>query len=374
MKIGILTQPLQSNYGGIIQAYALQTILESMGHEVVILNRIKLEKDNTSLNLKRRCLENTKKNIKKIISCPQEKSLVTYCVCKKIEPFVNKYLHKTSDLSTTQELKRFAQQSDIEAFVVGSDQVWRPDYSPCITNYFLDFTEGWNVKRIAYAASFGVDYWEFSEEETKKCSRLVQMFDAVSVREISGVTLAKRYINISATHVLDPTLLLKQIDYVKLIENERTVHPKGNVFCYILDCNPVKKKKIEETCKEKGLKSYYCNAKKYFFAPNIELGTKPSVTYWLQCFRDAKYVIVDSFHGTVFSIIFNKPFVAIGNKERGLSRFESLLSIFGLEDRLIANYEQIEEILYKPIDWEKVNNLHNINREESIRFLLNSLS
>lgn len=373
MKIGILTQPLQFNYGGLVQAFALQTILEQMGHDVEVLNRVAIE-NSTPTTLKERTFYLIKWIIKKFISCPDDKSIISFLVSRKIDKFITKYIHKSPDLSSTEQLRSYSLDKQFDSFIVGSDQVWRKAYSPCIYNYFLDFTEGWNVKRIAYAASFGNENWDYSINDTCKCSDLISAFDAISVREKSGVAMVNEYLKASAKHVLDPTMLLNKSDYINLVVDENENHPDGEVFCYILDMNKNKKTLIQKACDKLGKKSYYCNSKRYFFAPDIELGTKPSVKYWLMCFENAKYTIVDSFHGVVFSIIFNKPFVAIGNDARGLSRFKSLLSLFSLEDRLIDNYNDISMIIEKPINWEKVNHIHCLLRKESLAFLEESLS
>ena len=102
--------------------------------------------------------------------------------------------------------------------VIGSDQTWRPSISADIYNFFLDFLQDENqIKKIAYATSFGTDQWEFSEEQEKRCKQLVKQFDAVSVREESGISLCQQFLDVDAEHVLDPTLLLKQEDYLKIV-------------------------------------------------------------------------------------------------------------------------------------------------------------
>ena len=103
------------------------------------------------------------------------------------------------------------EQFHFDAFVVGSDQVWRPRYNAYIPNLFLDFTEGMSVKRIAYAASFGTDQWEFSAEQTTISSFLAKKFDIVSVREASGIQLCKQNLGVDAIQVLDPSLLLRRV-------------------------------------------------------------------------------------------------------------------------------------------------------------------
>ena len=212
MKIGILTQPLYMNYGGLLQAYALQTILKNEGHEVWIIQRIHaynyswlyqqmswlkfLLKQIASIIAGKKTLKQAKKDT-------ADSRLYTMAfTCKYISP-------RSRLLSTDEALKNFVSKMDFDAFVVGSDQVWRPKYSPNIYNYFLDFAENLKVKRVAYAASFGTSDWEFSEEETQKCRSLIQKFDLVSVRENDGVILCSEYLDRNdAKWVLDPTMLL----------------------------------------------------------------------------------------------------------------------------------------------------------------------
>lgn len=106
-----------------------------------------------------------------------------------------------------------------DAFVVGSDQIWRPHFFPHIEEAFLSFARGWDVKRVAYAPSFGTDTWEYSAAQTARCARLLKDFDAVSVREQSGVALCRRHLGVSARHVPDPTMLLPASDYSAIIDD-----------------------------------------------------------------------------------------------------------------------------------------------------------
>ena len=129
-------------------------------------------------------------------------------------------------------------EKDFDAIIVGSDQVWRTCYNPQIENAFLDFAKEWkHVRRIAYAPSFGIDEWEYSEEQTQKCRQLVQKFDAVSVREVSGVKLCREYLGVEAKHVLDPTMLLDKEDYLYLISRAEVVRHSNTLLQYVLDKN-----------------------------------------------------------------------------------------------------------------------------------------
>ena len=274
-----------------------------------------------------------------------------------------------------------AKEGNYDAYVVGSDQCWRPRYNEFLTSMFLDFAKEEKPNRIAYAASFGTDQWEFTQEETLICSPLAQKFDFVSVREDSGVNLCKDHLGVAAIHVLDPTLLLTKEDYILLIEAEKEPKAQGTLFNYILDPDTVKSAFINRVAKERGLKSFQvlpkCQAEtrtKDDIKNRIEDCVFPGVTTWLRAFMDAEMTIVDSFHGMVFSIIFNKPFWVIGNANRGMSRFTSLLKVFHLEDRLLDANHLKDVDINRPIDWSSVNAILEQKRNECINLLLTELS
>ena len=350
MRIGILTLPLHTNYGGILQAYALQTVLERMGHEVKVINKI----FNYNLPLWKQPFVYTKRILKNLkgdkfpIFYEQQVIKEIPIIRRYTNEFIGKYIH-THDVKRYSDLK----ENDFDAFVVGSDQVWRPKYFAKIEDAYLQFTKDWNIKRIAYAVSFGTDEWEYSSKQTANCKNLVKKFDAVSVREDSGVDLCKRYLDIDSEHLLDPTMLLKKEDYIRLFENSNTPASPGTLMCYILDETPEIELLINKIARERGLIPFRASSKvENNRAPLVER-IQPSVEQWLRGFYDAKFIVTDSFHACVFSILFNKPFIAIGNKGRGLSRFISLLSRFSLEDRLLLNLSN--EYHLNEIDWYQIN-------------------
>ena len=255
------------------------------------------------------------------------------------QPFIDKYIHRKV-VNSPEEL----QESDFDAIVVGSDQVWRPKYYGKIENAYLGFAKGWNIKRIAYAASFGTDDWEYTDEQTKECGELLKKFDAISVREASGVTLCKEHFGVEVQHVIDPTMLLYKEDYIRLIEAANTPKAKGTLLNYILDETPGKKELIEQIAKDKSLVPFRVNSRVEDHKALLKERIQPPVEQWLRGFYDAEFVVTDSFHACVFSILFGKPFVVIGNKKRGMARFESLLKMFGLEDRLVSCSEDYNHI------------------------------
>lgn len=340
MKIGILTLPLHTNYGGILQAYALQTVLERMGHEVCLIEKRRVP---LKLPLWKAPLSYGKRIIKNLTGHPfpifyeQKINRERPIVRQNTDKFINKYIKRriVNDYSDIKE-------TDFDAIVVGSDQIWRPKYFHDIEHAFLDFTEGWNIRRIAYAASFGTDEWEYTPEQTERCRELIKNFDAVSVREISGVDLCRKYLGVDAAHVLDPTMLLTKEDYIQLFENAKTPQSNGTLLCYILDETQVTTDLINKIAKAKNLVPFKVNSKVENKTAPLKDRVQPPVEQWLRGFFDAEFIITDSFHACIFSILFNKQFVVIGNIDRGLSRIKSLLSIFSLENQLITACKSLE--------------------------------
>lgn len=377
MKIGILTQPLRNNYGGLLQNYALQTVLKRLGHEATTIDwdgRFTLKERLWRIRIQLMHLINKSSNIKlKYIPTKKEDLYISV----NTNRFVEKYINHTLAAYTQSSLQRNALKLNAQAFVVGSDQVWRPGYNSFQYAMFLDFTQDLNIRRIAYAASFGTSKWGFGKEETERIKQLVNKFDVVTVRERSGVDLCKKYMEIDSFHVLDPTMLLNRDDYEKLVFEENEPESKGTLFHYILDPNAEKTKFIEDVSKRKGLNPFTVmpkyqaeNRTKESVKHHIDDCVFPSVTSWLRSFMDAKMVIVDSFHGAVFSIIFNKPFWVIGNKGRGNARFESLLSLFNLNNRFVDDPGSIDIDIDSSIDWDAVNAIRIKEIEKSL-YLLN---
>lgn len=344
MRIGILTLPLNTNYGGILQAYALQTVLERMGHEVHVIEK---KRHLLSIPIQKMPFCYGKRIVKNIIGrkfpifYEQKYNREQPIIRQNTDKFIKKYIHiaEYDDFSDIKE-------SEYDAIVVGSDQVWRPKYFGLnqIENAYLKFAEGWNIKRIAYAASFGTDEWEYTPKQTEECGRLLRMFDVVSVREDSAVNLCKKHFGVEAQHVLDPTMLLVKEDYIKLFEAADTPKSNGNLLCYILDETEEKKALIKHIAAEKGLIPF--NVKSISDDINSPLYERiqPPLEQWLRGFYDADFVITDSFHACVFSIIFNKPFIVYGNINRGLSRFISLLNMFGLTERIVNNQTDLKRL------------------------------
>lgn len=375
MKIGILTQPLHNNYGGILQAFALQTTLQRLGHEPWILQR------EFNYNELRFWWHYNAGNVARALL---GKPLPPFTWEKYKHPespfthaFINEHINpRTPYLLTTRSLREECSRLALDAYVVGSDQVWRPMYSPRIEDYFLGFlAPDDDALRIAYSASFGTDDWEYSLGQAARCAALLQRFSAVSVRERGGISLCGRLGRKDAIQTLDPTLLLSPADYEALAAG--AAPSPGRLFCYVLDRSASKKELIRNTSAQTGLPAFEVMpaiaAERRKKSPDI---VYPSPAQWLRAFMDAEAVITDSFHGTVFSILFHRPFVALGNTARGQARFTSLLALFGLEHRLLpatTSAQQISAALREPVDWDSTDRRLNQMREVSIQFLTKSL-
>ena len=358
MRIAILTLPLHVNFGGILQCYALQTVLERMGHEVSVLNT-----DFVNVDYKTRIGLFIKRLVKTCIG--KESKFYGWKTEREItqkytQAFIRKHIHllNVQDLSLLKE-------HDFDAIVVGSDQIWRPMYYQPIANAYLKFAKDWtSIKRIAYATSFGTDQWEYTQEETQECASLVKLFDAVSVRESSAVDLCRKYLEVEAVQVLDPTLLLSKEDYLKLIDQSKLKKNEG-VFAYFLDVTSSKMDLANRIAKERGLKLYqFNNPNVDCLSLHFEKRIQQPIEEWIAGFRDASFVVTDSFHGCVFSIIFNKPFVVIGNEERGIARLKSLLSMLDFDYSVASNIHQLQKI-----EWNKTKLILDKYRQISLSFL-----
>lgn len=279
------------------------------------------------------------------------------------DKFIHKYIHQYTKKLWTDKIA-----SHFDAIVVGSDQVWRPLYSQPIEEAFLSFLGDAKIKRISYAASFGVDNCEYTKEQIDVCSSLLKKFDVVSVRESSGIKLCQECFDVKAVQMLDPTLLLSADDYRALIKKGKTEPAKGNMLVYMLDRTKEKEDLVECIASEKGLTPFWINSETADENLPIEQRIKMPVEQWLRSFDDVEFVLTDSFHGCVFSIIFGKQFLAVGNKDRGLSRFNSLLETFSLNDRLILSPDEYKGNM-KIIDYAQLQSKLHILQKQSISFI-----
>lgn len=365
MRIGILTQALHGNYGGILQNFALQRILCDMGHSAVTIDRHIYRSESVLKNVIKKILRLTKPCYDSSMLTLSERRIIN---SNQME-FVNKHIERIGPIFSQTEFDKTVNDEKFDAFIVGSDQCWRPCYSANIANYFLDFAAEKDVKRIAYAASFGVDVWEYTDEQTRLAAKLAKEMDAVSVREASGQSLCKKYLGVDASWVLDPTLLLGKSGFQQFVNPEAS--SEGFITEYLLEDSEETAALREEAKKQLGLTVCKDNNKSKVFKRLTPLSRYKniSVEEWITNIACAKFVITDSFHGAVFALMFNVPFVVRLNEVRGNARIESLLRDFKLENCICKS----SDFRIPEIDWDYVNVHLKQRRAESMEFLVNAL-
>lgn len=373
MKIGIITQPLHTNYGGLLQAFALQVVLKRMGHNVLTVD---WAHDNSYIRWILACC---KALIHRLMLHPAQFPLLPFKV-KYMRRFTDMFI--TSYIAITRSMHRISgkklERYGFDAYIVGSDQVWRLAYNAHIEWMYLSFIKDKSLKRVAYAASFGIDYWDYPQKVTQTCAGLAQRFDCISVREKAAIRLVNDNLGVSAQWVLDPTLLLNADDYEQVLTLPE-VKPNNSIAVYMLDMNNEKRELLEALRLRLRCNIYIIGNPN---AQNRDLGYKerqfPAVEDWLNGIRQSNYVVTDSFHGTVFSVIFHKSFVCLGNKDRGNSRFSSILEMAGLESRILDSStdllpDAIANLLCEPIDWLEVDMRKRAMQNISYTFLATNL-
>ena len=350
MKIGIYTLKFHTNYGGILQAYALQCVLRKNGHDVVFLQ---------------------KKKTGNIRSFLMDVCQPLYIQIGYLLPFLweaQKAYRERAFLTFIKNNFSFINIEDVkngnipnlDCIVVGSDQVWRPWNKSKETDFsfFLDFAKDLTgIRRVGYSISFGQDKWGYKLNDTEKIKKLVEKFDMLSVREEDGVRICKDYLGVNAVQLIDPTLLLKKEDYVAVIKDCSI--EKHAFVSYILDEDKEKNNVIIS------LEKIYGNV----FKANAHTMPLPSIEKWISSFLGAERIITDSFHGTIFSINFNIPFVVLQNGKRGNSRLLSVLKKFNLSERLVETPIQAIDVFRTEINWNYVNSILQQERTSAMYFL-----
>jgi polysaccharide pyruvyl transferase WcaK-like protein len=356
-KIGLITLPFNGNYGGLIQAACLYKYLSDEGHEV----RLLAYRNPSAGSRAKRFLRQALRYIPLQNFRGQRKTRLFEIYAKEIIP------HQTETCETFDQLRSVCNKEGFDAIIVGSDQVWRWDFIKEREDiFFLDFLRDLRAKRIAYGASFGIPKVP-SAHKAGRISEMLKRFDAISVREKSGVEICERLGRTDSKWVLDPTLLVPQSFYEDLSHENTTSDPE-HVFFYILDRSLAKDKVINAVniLKKSRTRSKY-----------ISLSSHSSIRDWVIGFRRAKFVVTDSYHGAIMSIIFQKPFIVIVNDERGGDRFNSLLEDLGLSHRSInpqdVNLENIQKLYREPVNYEEAQKRVTLRQAESKVFLQQAL-
>ncbi len=370
MKTAIITLPLHTNYGGLLQTYALRSALESLGHEVDVLDLKDKMPAPEGLRAPFVYLNRALKGVEVFRERRYKRELPV--LSANTSRFTDEYIRPRVIGSYSDVGK-----NEYDAFVVGSDQVWRPLYFHPIEDAFLAFTRGWDVKRVAYAASFGTDNLEYEYMELEECSRLLASFDGVSVREDSGVVHCAEWFDYEgAEHVLDPVMLMPASVYMDMASSADGHPASGRIVTYVLDRSDEKSHVVEFMKKVSGMEVHDVSVHPYLNdRPAVER-VVPPIEEWLSAFADADFVVTDSFHGCVLAILFHKRFIAVGNNRRGMARLSSLMNMFGLDSRLVQGIDPEDdgEFFLSEPDWDVIDEILAGKRDLSFDFLKNALT
>lgn len=358
-RVGILTFHFaDNNYGALLQTYATYVQLKRMGLKPMVINFLPNNLDDP--------LKSRAASIDNLMNGKAE-----------FERFQKRFLSRTEVVNSFDDCKRLNRLFDF--FLVGGDQVWRPSIArENLNRYFLDFTYP-DKKRIAYAASFGSDVWEGGQRDKGEFIKLLADFDAISVREDSGVDICRRDFLVDAVHVLDPTLLLSEKDYsVVELDEGAVVEDKEHKKVVYHFSNDIEGKGVlsahvrsvvhhqyEENWRVYNLYGKHVN----FFTRKIFKLTKPGA--WLSAIKSSDLVITDSYHCMLFSLIYKRDFICFINRSKGAARIESMLRYLDLEDR-IAHTDNIN-INLPQIDYNLVDAKLEKMREKSLNFLEQNL-
>lgn len=368
MKVGIITILKVNNYGAELQAYATQAAIKKLGVEAEIIDYLFYKHP---------------KHIKTTLSRPlfnfsSKKRLAEYLfpIISKIKEWGSKdtklkrsRFEKFHEINTAQSRTfckledLYSECPDYDVFIVGSDQVWNPGIYSSLKPYFLDFAPA-GKRKVAYASSFGIGKLPENIKDTYR--KYLSTFDAIGVREKSGVNIIND-LGLKAENVLDPTLLLNGYDWRKVSTRYEGL-PERYIVVYELASSPYLRKVATDVSKSLGLPIVrICGSTKTDDKNSININDAGPAEF-LSIIQNAQFVVTDSFHGTAFSVNFEKPFFTITpNRKDNNSRQADLLALLGIENRILRENDPIPSNI--SLDFSNVNMRLEDERVKSINFL-----
>lgn len=353
----VTTDPLRNpNYGGILQAWALCEALKKLGYDPWIY-------DKRSTTLWRAWYSVVRFGCR---FAPRRLTLRWWHCWPENQPILQFARNNLRHTSSSTHAPRTARASEpFIAYITGSDQVWRPEIYNA-TEKLLGFVPvGFAGPRIAYAASFGKnDLTMFNARLRAQAKPLAQKLTAASVREESGIEMAKKLWDIDVQRVTDPVFLVEAEEY-----RERFDIPdeQPTLVTYILDPNEEAERvasQLLSRADELGIERVV------HLSPHRKNTPKPIVEEWLRAIGSAKYVLTDSFHGTAFSILLNRRFIAFPNSGRGATRFDTLFAVYGHDPTADSRISQLLRAATGGDDRMRI--LHT-ERENGMAYLSHSL-
>ena len=377
MKIGILTFYRTGNYGAMLQAYGLLKFLESEGHMVRFLdtevqNGFEREAFRAFLRLARSCF-----SFRTQVFARRWRVFLMTLSARRVARFSDLF-PVSKKLRSRRALERESRHFD--AIIVGSDQMWNPHWCvPYLPLVFLDFVAD-GVRRISYAVSFGVPEW--GRRCREEAGMLLERFHAISVREDSGKAIVESLCSGTRAHiVLDPTMLHPTSFWMKRARYDSTSSESTHAFFYFLSWTTLKevvfwRESLSEVSGGIDILDHFTGRSGSWRASTKMV----SVEEWLLRVASCSFMLTNSFHGTVFAILFHRPFATVLLNGKDVSshmneRIISLLSRLGLLNRAIdlSRRESLRRLFRTPIDWAEVDARINEERNRSVDFLRSAL-
>lgn len=372
MKIKTITCHHVYNYGATLQAFALQNYLERLGHDVEIIDyrllshtRYELFKLNALSKTYR--LTSAFPFVRYFIAPYKNRKMLKTWGRKKAFDLFDKQFLNISKQTYRKYAEIVASPPNADLFIAGSDQIWNPNLpNGTDRGYYLDFGDE-TARRVAYAASFGVN--ELTPSEANFIKQQLKKFQYISVREESGLSILKN-LGIKATKCLDPVFLLRKEEWIKQLN----LHEGKDNYIMLYDFahdDQRMQKFVLSLAKREGLDIVSVNDYSHATYANRQINDAGPKEF-LQWLMNARYVIANSFHATAFSLIFHKPFVSFPlSRQKNSSRMTDMLANVGLSKHFAPientwdigaiNWNNVDEKLGKDIENSKMFLLHSCN-------------
>lgn len=378
-RVGIITIVRVNNYGAELQAYATQEALRKQGYDAEIIDylfyknkghkRTKSSRPTFKMPLKKHMAEWLYPKLARLKALLQRNKLMKVRA-ENFEKFHQANTHFSQTYHSYDEL--LSTSIEYDAYVVGSDQVWNPGVYSSLDPYFLKFAPK-GKRKLSYASSIGLS--ELPVHTHQYYHEVLEGLDAISVREEQAVDLVKQVSGRDAQWVLDPTLLLNAEEWQKVAKMPQDIREKYILLYELTPC-PHLKTLAKHIAEIKGCKVVRItkDANRVESDSDVINVMDAGPAEFIGLFHNAEFVVTNSFHGTAFSINFNRPFyVVTPARKNNNSRQQSILRLFGLTDRLLTEGTPLPQEDVLPIEYELVNTKLEEQRYLSMNYLTSNI-
>lgn len=384
-KIGIVSCYFQKNYGSMLQAYATQQVIKKLGYQAETIRIEGIAKEIRNAKLKYYMKQLTDWTVvkgklgfvKRFFFKKMDKEFKENVTVrdKKFNEFKNTKYELSPIYNSKKEISKYCH--NYSSVLVGSDQLWLPSNID-VDYYTLNFVPE-DINKIAYATSFGVS--ALPERQWSFASKFLNRINYVSVREEGGQKIVKEVAHRDVPVVCDPTLLFTKDEWLKYFPNKR-IYKEKYIFCYFLGNNPEQREFADKIRKITGYKIVSLLHMDEYIKSDIDFPDYAPYNIgpeeFVNLIRNAEFILTDSFHGTVFSVLNGRRFFTFRRFKEGSvlstnSRMHSLFNLLDLHERFITADEDVQKALNLEIDYEKVWNRIDKYRQKSYEYLIKAL-